>query len=59
MEVLHKLAPDAKLDEENSKLLSIKILDWKRRLSKIIDEMPLQKAEVQPKPEDTTSMEMH
>jgi hypothetical protein len=53
MEILHKLAPDAKLDEENSKLLSIKILDWKRRLSKIIDEMPLQKAEVQPEPEVT------
>jgi hypothetical protein len=53
MEVLHNLPPDASLDEENSKLLSIRILDWKRRLSKIIDEMPLQKSEVQAKPETT------
>jgi hypothetical protein len=43
MEKLNNLSPDSSLDEENSKLLSIKILDWKRRLSKIIDEMPLQK----------------
>lgn len=53
METLHNLAPDNPLDEENSKLLSIKILDWKRRLSKIIDEMPLQQNEAQPMPEAT------
>jgi hypothetical protein len=51
METLHKHAPDTPLDDENSKLLCMKILDWKRRLSKIIDEMPLQQDEAQPKPE--------
>jgi hypothetical protein len=51
METLHKHALDTPLDDEDSKLLCIKILDWKRRLSKIIDEMPLQQNEVQPKPE--------
>jgi hypothetical protein len=52
MEALHKSTPDTPLDDENSKLLSIKVLDWKRRLSRIIDEMPLQQSqEVQPKPE--------
>ncbi len=51
MEALHKHAPDAPLDDENSRLLCIKILDWKRRLSNIIDEMPLQQNDAQPKPE--------
>jgi hypothetical protein len=53
MEVLHNHAPDTPLDEESSRLLSIKILDWKRKLSKVIDEMPLQQIEVQPEPETT------
>jgi hypothetical protein len=55
MEKLNNLAPDTPLDEENSKMLSIRILDWKKRLSKIIDEMPLQKSEDQTKPEATNA----
>jgi len=57
METLHNLPLDSSLDDENSKSLSIRLLDWKRRLSKIIDEMPLQKNEVQSKPVTTSTNE--